>query len=115
MIRDLAEAIGEELANRLYEWLKIHREVIGEKWYKKIMSERRKFMRREKTVDTVIGFALWIQNILCNFGILAAISLDGIKIYYTNDGINQVATLQLLNACANTLVLQYFRLVSEEH
>jgi len=113
VIYNTAEAIGEELANRLYKWLKIHREVIGENWYKKMMSERKKFIRERKTADTVIGFTLWIQNMLSNFGILASIGLDGIKIYYINNRINQVATLQLLNACANTLVLQYFRLASQ--
>jgi len=70
----------EDWINTNLDRIKFKNEKIKRQWRRKLEKELKKFENRDATIPTVVGFALWAFNIICNFGVTAVIGEDGYKV-----------------------------------
>jgi len=99
------------LMDKFQIWVDHHKDVIGDKWYKRLNREIKKISKdTEITIPKVMGHSLWIFNIISNFGVLAGLGPSEVNYQgCLNPKINEKLTRILLELCASSLSLQYLR------
>ncbi|MEM4958838.1 MAG: hypothetical protein QXX12_03070 [Nanopusillaceae archaeon] len=92
------EVMKKLLIDAAWQWLEANKNAIGDKWYEKIS----KHLRRADTEITdkirLMGYALWLFNIVTNFSVVAYISRRRYTVWHINENLDQRTTKQLIAA-----------------
>lgn len=90
------EILKRLLIETAHEWLERNKNAIGDKWYEKI----RKELNRANSIIydrvTLMGYALWLFNILVNLGVIAVLTKSGYHIININKALDQRTTKRLI-------------------
>jgi len=96
------------LLNAMDDWISRHKEIIGDKWFKSMSKEIRKSRKKgEGTVSEVVGFALWFQTHLSQFGVQVGLAPNKILQLKVPEHLDEMETKRALTLCASCLSLQY--------
>lgn len=95
----------ESLLSAFKDWLEKNRETIGDKWYDNLLKQA-----KEADADTAIKImstALWIFNMVAEFGVLAGIGPNSLSIHEINPELDEASTKRLLLLIQSCMNLQY--------
>jgi len=104
-MEDVIRLFRRTLLEAFENWLEKNSEAIGEKWHGNLLKKM-----KEADCDTAInimGTAMWMFNMVANFGVLAGIGSDQVSIHEIDKRLDEPSTKRLLiivQACMN---LQY--------
>ena len=70
---DIIRLFRTQLLNAFSEWLEKNREAIGDKWYEQLQKQP---WRECATPVEIMGTAMWMFNMIADFGVLAGIGPD---------------------------------------
>ncbi|MEM4430673.1 MAG: hypothetical protein QXM08_05880 [Thermofilaceae archaeon] len=90
------EVMKRLLIDTAWDWLEKNKRAIGDKWYEKISKHLRRADSEITDKASLMGYALWLFNILGTFGVLAGMGPDGYTIKYINERLDKRSTRQLL-------------------
>lgn len=96
----------KQLFEAYFDWLKKNRETTGERWYKKLKEQGLEAKDCNSAVK-IIGVALWMFNMTSNFGVLAGIGPNDVKLHEIHEKLDERSTKRLLTLVAACLSLQY--------
>lgn len=97
----------ECLYSSFYDWLKLHREIIGEKHYGWAYEEMEKSWETSNTPIYLIGVAMWMFMAICNLGVMAGIGPCSVNIVEIPKEFDEKATKRVLMNISSCLSLQY--------
>jgi len=97
----------ETLFSAFHEWIKQNEKTIGDKWFNKLVVEEKKAWEEGDNAIHLIGVALWMFNMVSQFGVLAGLGPSNFQIHEIRDGIDEKTTKRLLLLISSTLSLQY--------
>ncbi|MEM4593238.1 MAG: hypothetical protein QW196_07550 [Sulfolobales archaeon] len=90
------EILKRLLIDTAWDWLEKNKHAIGDNWYEKIS----KYLRRADTEITdkvrLMGYALWLYNVVTNFAVLAYMSRRRYVIWRINENLDAKTTKQLI-------------------
>jgi len=95
------------LFSAFHEWIKQNEKTIGDKWFNNLMGQEKKAWEESNNAIHLIGTALWMFNMISNFGVLAGLGPSNVQIHDIRDGIDEKTTKRLLLLISSTLSLQY--------
>lgn len=106
-IPNLPDLIKDKLVESMNEWLDEHRDLIGEKWEKRLRREVKKFSKERATIPSVAGFAMWCYQSVCNLGVLGGFGVYGYAIHEVTweRGFDKKTTEKLFMWCCEALKL----------
>jgi len=111
----LCKLFIKTLMDAFATWIKEHKEAIGEKWYKKLQRMiKREQKRKEYSIANVMGTALWIFNILSNFGVMGGLAPNKVTVHEIPKQLDVRSTMRVLHLCSSCLSLQYLRFLVPE-
>ncbi|MEM4061119.1 MAG: hypothetical protein QXK11_11510 [Pyrobaculum sp.] len=92
------ELMKKLLIEAAWEWLEKNRSAIGDKWYEKISKHLRRADSEITDKARLMGYALWLYNIVSNFAVESGISRRGVAIHSVPPIIDEKTTRRLLVA-----------------
>jgi len=95
----------EGLFNAFHDWLKKHETVIAG-WYDKLLKEEKKAWDSSTDAVKLMGTAMWMFNMISQFGILAGLGPNRVQIQQIPKGIDESTTKRVLLLCSSCLCLQ---------
>jgi hypothetical protein len=78
----------EGLFNAFHDWLEKHEDVIGG-WYEKLLKEEKKAWEMSKDAISLIASALWMFNMIAQFGVLAGVRPANVNLQQIPEGIDE--------------------------
>ncbi|MEM4846460.1 MAG: hypothetical protein QW794_01715 [Thermosphaera sp.] len=90
------EVFKRLLIETAWSWLEANKSTIGEKWYEKISSHLRRADTEITDKIRLMGYALWLYNIVVNFSVLAYLSRRRYVIWRINENLDAKTTKQLI-------------------
>jgi len=113
-IREIPKRFAITLSNVFSEWIEKNKKTLERKagLLKNMIRENKKFVKKCRngnvvTPPDVMGFAMWIFQNVCNFGVIASLSPNKADIREIPSYIDEKSTRKLLELCASTMSLQY--------
>ena len=106
-VMELVEMCRERLFNNFYEWIEKNRDTLDKKWVKFLYREGKKAEGTANTTVGVISVAMWMHNILANFGVLAVICTYDYVLKYISPQIDEHTTRRLLQSISSCMILQF--------
>jgi len=104
-MEDVIRLFRRTLLEAFEDWLEKNSEAIGEKWHDNLLKKM-----KEADCDTAInimGTAMWIFNMVANFGVLAGIGPDQVSIHEIDKRLDEPSTKRLLLIIQSCMNLQY--------
>jgi len=96
----------EGLFNAFHDWLKKHESVIGDRWYNNLLKKEKEAWESCTDAVKLMGTALWMFNMVSNFGVLAGIGPANVNLQHIPEGIDEKATKRVLMLISSCLCLQ---------
>jgi len=104
-MEDAIRLFRKSLFLAFYGWLEANKAVIGEKWYIRLFNEAKK--SDSNTAIKIMGTALWMFNMVANFGVLAGIGPNSVNLQHLDERLDKQSTMRLLHIIASSMSLQY--------
>jgi hypothetical protein len=96
----------ETLFNAFHDWIVKHEKVIGDKWYNNLLKKEKEAWDSCTDAVKLIGTALWMFNMISQFGILAGVGPAQVNLQHIPEGIDEQSTKRVLMLCSSCLCLQ---------
>ena len=104
-MEDAIRLFRKSLFSAFYDWLQINKEVIGDKWHKRLFNEAKK--SECNTAIKIMGTALWMFNMIAGFGVAAGIGPNKVNLHHLDERLDKKVTMRLLHIIASSMSLQY--------
>jgi len=95
----------EGLFNAFHDWLEKHEDVI-DGWYDKLLKEEKKGWDSSTNAVTLMGTALWMFNMITQFGVLAGVGPANVNLQHIPEGVDKQSTKRVLMLISSCLCLQ---------
>jgi len=92
------------------DWIETNKASIGEKWYEDLQKKSGDAEAECNTALKIMGSAMWVFNMLGQFGVGAGLHPNGYNLQYLHNGLDEASTKRLLALCSSCLCLQYLPL-----
>jgi len=96
----------EGLFNAFHDWIKKHEDVIGDRWYNDLLKKEKEAWDSCTDAVKLIGTALWMFNMIAQFGVLTGLGPNSVNIQQIPKGIDEQATKRILILISSCLYLQ---------
>jgi len=97
----------ETLFSAFHEWINQNEKAIGDKWFNNLIGQEKKAWEDCDNSIKIIGTAMWMFNMISQFGVMAGLGPNNVQIHQISDGIDEKTTKRLLLLISSTLSLQY--------
>jgi len=97
----------QQLFSAFWEWVEVNKEAIGDKNYRWFLKEGKRAEDNCNNAIKIMATALWMFNMISNFGVLAGIEPNSVNLQNIDTKIDEASTKRLLNLCAASLSLQF--------
>jgi len=107
IVRFIVNETKRMLAEAFEAWVERHRNMMSDRWYRRLRSELNRFRRQNVTIPIVAGFAMWVFNVMGGMGVVAGVGPDGFTVFDTTweRGFDRQTTNRLLLAIMLALKL----------
>ena len=106
-MEDTIRLFRKQLFSAFEDWLKTNKSVITEKGYEKLLKLERDAWGDCDTALKIIGVAMWMFNMVSNFGVMAGLGPNNVNIQHIDRDLDEKSTKRILHLCAACLSLQY--------
>lgn len=106
-MKHLVSQFKQGLFSAFHEWIKHHRETIGDKWYHRLLKQEKKAWDGADNAVHLIGIAMWMFNMISQFGILAGLGPNSVNLQHLPEEFDEKLTKRMLLLCSSCLCLQY--------
>ncbi len=105
MLEDFTRSFRERLFAAFFNWLEVNKNTLGKR-YDGIYNEGRKAEAECNTLQKIMGYSLWMLNMIADCGVNAGIGLNGVNFQSVAEGIDEGSSKRLLALLASSLGLQ---------
>lgn len=105
MLEDFTRLFRERLFAAFFNWLEVNKNTINKR-YDNIYKEGRKAEAECNTLGQIMGYSLWMFNMIADCGVNAGIGLNGVNFQSVAEGIDEASSKRLLALLASSLGLQ---------
>ena len=95
----------EGLFNAFHDWIKKHENVLGG-WYEKLLKLEKEAWDSCTDAVKLMGTALWMFNMIAQFGVLAGVGPANVNLQQIPEGIDEQSTKRVLMLISSCLCLQ---------
>ena len=106
-MEDTIRLFRTQLFSAFRNWVDTNKQAIGEKWCSRLLKEGEKAASDCDTALKIIGVALWMFNMISQFGVLAGLGPNKVNLQHLDERIDEKSTKRILHLCAACLCLQY--------
>lgn len=104
-MEDYTRLFRERLFVAFFNWLEINKNTIGKR-YDGLYKEGRKAEAECNTLGHIMGYSMWMFNMIADCGVMAGIGLNGVNFHSVAEGIDEGSSKRLLALLASSLGLQ---------